>query len=319
MNVHEWPLTLFTVLAQMSVGAFITLGVIQVVGRRRFSTATIDRIAVPALYAIGPIMVAAFLASMFHLGNPLHAPNVLRGWSHSALSQEIIMGVGFAALGFLFTACQYFGWLKPAGRAALAVVTGVWGLFFIYVMARLYMLPTLPGWNHWTTPATFYLTAVTTGALGIAVALTSYHWLRDQPWLNRLMPRNQARDAREEDEIARLIPSALQWIGVVVITAVPLELVLLLVSAMRGDGPEPEFAFSPGAWTVRLVFLLVGAGLMGVYLLQQKQLLAGVPAGQAALAYRKVLVTVTASYVLITISAVLGRFIFYGGFNHVGL
>ena len=64
MNLHEWPLTLFTVFGQMAVGAFIVLGLIQVLGRRTHSTAVIDRVATPALYAIGPIMVAGFFAAV---------------------------------------------------------------------------------------------------------------------------------------------------------------------------------------------------------------------------------------------------------------
>ena len=34
MNVHELPMILFTVLSQMSVGAFVILGLVQVLGRR---------------------------------------------------------------------------------------------------------------------------------------------------------------------------------------------------------------------------------------------------------------------------------------------
>lgn len=55
MNTHEWPLTLFTVFGQMAVGAFLVLGAVQVLGRKKYSTAVIDRVADPALYAIGPI------------------------------------------------------------------------------------------------------------------------------------------------------------------------------------------------------------------------------------------------------------------------
>ncbi|WKD58812.1 dimethyl sulfoxide reductase anchor subunit family protein [Corynebacterium caspium] len=319
MNLHEWPLTLFTVLAQMSVGAFITLGIIQLAGRRKFSSAVVDRVADPALYAIGPIMICSFVASMFHLGNPLHAPNVLRGVGHSPLSQEIVMGMGFAALGFAFAACQYFGWLSPKLRSFLAILTAAWGVVFVYVMASLYMIITVPAWNNWTTPVSFYLTSLITGSLAIAVALTSYHWLGDKAWLNKLMPRNELHSAEEERDTALLIPQALQWIGVIVMVAVPLQLVVLLVSALRNDGPAAHFEFSPVAWVIRLVFLLVGAGLMVAYLLNQSSILRPVSDAANHAAYKRVLITVTSSYVLITISAILGRFIFYGGFNHVGL
>lgn len=309
MNLHEWPLTLFTLLAQMAVGAFIVLGLIQVIGRTKFNTSAIDRIADPALYAIGPIMICAFLASMFHLGNPLHAPNVLRGWSHSALSQEIIMGIGFAGLGFAFAACQYFGWLTPKWRSALAVLTAVWGLFFVYVMASLYMLPTIPAWNHWTTPAQFYITAFTTGALAMGVALSSYPFLKDSKLVNKLMPRNAVHSEEEERDVARIIPQALKWIGIIVVTLLPLELLVILFYYMRPEGSNPpQFEFNLTAFVIRLALLIIGALIMAFYLVFQAQ------SDQ-----KKTLIMVTTAYILITISGLLGRFIFYGGIDRVGI
>ena len=78
MNVHELPMILFTVLSQMSVGAFVILGLVQVLGRRKYSNTTIDRLADPALLAIGPALVLGLLASMLHMNDVTNTFNVIR-------------------------------------------------------------------------------------------------------------------------------------------------------------------------------------------------------------------------------------------------
>ena len=59
MNVHELPMIVFTILAQMSVGAFVVLGAIQVTARvrGRVSGEQLDRLTDPALYAVGVTLV----------------------------------------------------------------------------------------------------------------------------------------------------------------------------------------------------------------------------------------------------------------------
>ena len=66
MNTHELPMILFTVLSQMSVGAFVALGVVQILAVGRYPRSVIDRLADPALLAIGPTLVLGLIASMFH-------------------------------------------------------------------------------------------------------------------------------------------------------------------------------------------------------------------------------------------------------------
>lgn len=54
MNIHELPMIIFTVVAQMSIGAFWALGAIQVFGRyRKLTVSTIDRITDVGMYAVG--------------------------------------------------------------------------------------------------------------------------------------------------------------------------------------------------------------------------------------------------------------------------
>ena len=59
MDTQDTPLVIFTILAQLSVGAFVVNGVLHVLAGRKNGQAKIDKLSDPALYAIGPIMVVA--------------------------------------------------------------------------------------------------------------------------------------------------------------------------------------------------------------------------------------------------------------------
>ena len=320
MYLQEWPLALFTILSQMAVGAFIVLGLIQSIARLRYSGSVntevkkqaLERVSDSALYAIGPIMVAAFFAAFFHLGNPMNGFNVLRGVGHSPLAQEVVMGAGFAVLGFAFAACQWFHWGTPSWRFVLAIITALWGLVFVWSMARLCMLPTIPHWNHWTTPAQFYVTTFLTGALAIGTALAWFPKLRDKAWLNKLMPANrQPADMTTEhiDQVNTLVYKALKGIGVMAVLLLPVELFMIIFAYIRPESVNPAVFDVPTAWfVIRLILLIVGAGLMGLFL------------ARAKLEHMNFLLTlVMTSYILVTISEIIGRFIFYGGMDRIGI
>lgn len=321
MFLQEWPLTFFTILSQMAVGAFIILGFIQVTARRSVARAgdsaeaksqALERVSDAALYAIGPLMVAGFVAAFFHLGNPINGFNVLRGIGNSPLAQEVMMGAGFAVLGFAFAATQWFHWGSPKLRFGLAIITALWGLAFVWSMARLYMLPTIPHWNHWTTPAQFYVTTFLTGALAIGTALAWFPKLRNKAWLNKLMPANrQPADMTPEhvEHVNTLVQRALKGIGVAAVLLLPVGLFVIIFAYSRPESVNPAaFEFPTGWFVVRLVLLIIGAGLMGLFLARNKR------------EHMNLLLTlVMTSYILVTVSEVIGRFIFYGGMDRIGI
>ena len=58
--LHELPLVIFTIAAQMSAGSFIVLGLINLLGIG-VKQETMEKVTNPALYAIGPLMVLGFV------------------------------------------------------------------------------------------------------------------------------------------------------------------------------------------------------------------------------------------------------------------
>ena len=333
MNVHELPLILFTVLAQMSVGAFVALGVVQVLGRVRFGRAAVDALADPALYAIGPVLVLGLGASMLHLGNPFNALNTFRHLDSSWLSREIVFGIGFAGLGFLFAALQFLRWGSPALRQALAALTAVVGLGLVWVMAMVYAsLPTVPAWNTWATPAQFFLTTALLGALAVGAAFMGVTMWRRQGlarrvgWVQRLKPvrwllslrRVEEADGPHEVDPAQgrqLIQASLQWVAGASILLLGVELVVIVLQqrdlAADPGMPAASVAAYGTAWFLaRLVMLVLGAGLLGFTLYRL------VVSHRSALTVATV---ATAAFATVLASEIIGRSLFYDSMVRIGM
>ncbi len=173
MNVHELPMILFTVIGQMSVGAFWALGVIHVYAySKKMSPVTVDRITNAGLYAAGPLLVLGFVAAFFHLGDPVNALNTLRHVGSSWQSREIASGIFYGASGFVFAAAQWFGFFTRTIRQLLAGLTAVAGFLLVVTMAgTYYSVETIPAWHHPAVWVFFFASAILTGSLAVGVAL----------------------------------------------------------------------------------------------------------------------------------------------------
>ena len=148
MSIREWALITFTILAQMSVGAFLMLGVAHFFAARSAGVAEADRLSDRALLAIGPVLVLGLLASLFHLGNPLNAYRAVGNLQTSWLSREILSSVSFTLVGALFALMQWRKIGTYGVRTAVAGLAALLGLFLVYCMSRVYQLPTQPAWDN---------------------------------------------------------------------------------------------------------------------------------------------------------------------------
>lgn len=343
MNVHELPLILFTVLGQMSVGAFVVLGVVQVLGRLRFGRAAVDAIADPALYAIGPVLVLGLIGSMAHLGNPMNAINTLRHLDSSWLSREIVFGVGFAGLGFLFAVLQFFRWGSPLLRQVLAALTAIVGLGFVWVMSMVYAsLPTVPAWHRWTTPAQFFLTTLLLGTLAVGAAFMGVTMFRRQHLRERLHRIEESSMARRLQSWRRpapgggveaaadagagatsadpergqaLLETSLRWVAMASIVLLGIQLVVIVLqqTQMANDPGTPQAsveAYATGWFVARLVLLVLGAGLLGVALARL------ISAGRSMLTVATV---ATLALVTVLASELIGRSLFYDSMIRIGM
>ncbi|MCG3733566.1 dimethyl sulfoxide reductase anchor subunit family protein [Vibrio cincinnatiensis] len=169
MAWHEFPLVIFTVFAQTAVGAFLLVSLTLLFGR---PTKPQQSSMVKSLFFVWVLMGIGFAASTFHLGSPLRAFNAFNRVGHSWLSNEILTGSLFFALGGFFWLMSVLNLVSATLRKGLMVAAMVMGVVFMYAMSRLYMIETVPTWDTAYTPLSFVLTAVIGGSLVACALLT---------------------------------------------------------------------------------------------------------------------------------------------------
>ena len=148
----HWPLVVMTVLTQLSVGAFATLWLLQVLG----SATRLGAAAVIAL-SVGGL---ALSASTLHLGRPAHAYRAIRMWRRSWLSREVLLFSAFSGVAGLYAGALWFG---VPGSAWVGAATAMLGAAGVTATACIYRVPSRPAWN---TPFTLVQFALTGGVLG---------------------------------------------------------------------------------------------------------------------------------------------------------
>lgn len=307
MSVREWALITFTILAQMSVGSFVILGILHFLAARKSSVEAADRLSDRALLAIGPVLILGMLASFAHLGNPLNAPRAVVNLGASWLSREIFFGVLFAILGGVFALMQ---WRKIATfqlRQVIAWIAALVGLVLVYSMAMVYMLETQPVWNTFATPVIFFSATILLGALAVGAALVA----------------NYAYVMRKDPSCAEaqciLLRDAVRWISIVSIVVMGVELVVIpLHLAYLANSAVPEAVTSAGlmfgqfgaVFALRLALVFIGAGLFALFLYR----LALSPGQEKTLGN-----VVYGAFALVLVAEVMGRFLFYVTQVQVGL
>lgn len=160
----HWPLVFMTVLTQLSVGAFATIWLLQLLGgTTRLGAAALTSLVVGGL-ALG--------ASTLHLGRPIHAYRALRMWRRSWLSREVLLFGAFSGVATGYAASLWFGLSVSPLVGGLTVALGVAG---VYASGSIYRVASRPSWNTPYTVAQFLLTAgvlgpLFVGALGVGDA-----------------------------------------------------------------------------------------------------------------------------------------------------
>jgi anaerobic dimethyl sulfoxide reductase subunit C (anchor subunit) len=305
MFILPWPLIAFTILAQLSVGMFVVLGVVHFFAIRNYSSEEAERLSDYALLAIGPALVLGLLASLAHLGHPILAFLAVTNLKTSWLSWEILLGVLFAILGGVFALMQ---WRKIAPftvRNVIAWLAAIDGLALVYVMSRIYRQPTIPSWNTVLTTLSFYTTALLLGSLGVGAAFVgSYAYLK-------------RKNPDCEDNVCELLQRTIRGISVTAILLLGVEFVItplyiayLAYSSVTSVAAVVITQTYDVIFIVRLVLVFLGAGLLGVFLYRN------------TLSTERVRVMTYLTYsafILVLIAEVLGRFMFYASYINIGV
>jgi DMSO reductase anchor subunit/ferredoxin len=164
----HWPLVAMTVLTQLSVGAFVTIWLLQAMGKT-------TRLGVAALVSL---LVAglALGASTLHLGRPIYAYRALKMWKRSWLSREVLLFGCFSGVALLYAALL---WFHLPGSLAIGALTSVLGAAGITASACIYVVPARPAWNSKRTVAEFFLTGMLLGPmLAASLGIGDWRWLK---------------------------------------------------------------------------------------------------------------------------------------------
>jgi anaerobic dimethyl sulfoxide reductase subunit C len=290
----------------MSVGAMWVLGIAHYFAARKYGAEEADRLSDRALFGLVPVIALAFIASLLHLGNPFRAYRAVAHLGTSWLSAEIFFGVVFAVLAFAFAFLQ---WRKIGSlvlRNVVAWLAALDGLVLVYSMSHVYMLPTQPAWNLWTTPVSFFATTFLLGAMAMGAAfVANYAYLQ----------RKQAACA---DAQCTLMRESLRWLAVAAVLLVGVELVVLPISlavvAVGSTAGAASIQVMVGTYgwmlVLRVVLAFVGAGVLAIFV-YQNAMSAGQEKLLGNLAY--------ASFVVVLVAEVLGRILFYVAHVRVGV
>ena len=155
----HWPLIVMTVFTQLSVGAFTTIWLLQVLGTR-------NQLSMAALLSL-LVGAVALAASTLHLGRPIHAYRAVKMWRRSWLSREVALFTGFAGVAGIYAVAL---WLGAPGAPSLGAVTVLLGVGGVTASACIYRVPSRPAWHTPFTNVQFHLTAAVLGPLFVVAA-----------------------------------------------------------------------------------------------------------------------------------------------------
>jgi DMSO reductase anchor subunit len=194
---REWSLIIFNILGQMSVGAFLALGLAHFYAVRKAGLRHADLLSTRALIALGPILVLGMLAVFGHVGNPERVFNMLSNLDTSWLAREVAAYGVFLVLGGIFAVLQAISVfvpedklplpeglrkLLPTIRIVLAWLAALLGVLCVLSAAMIYFDPRLAtrqtGWAHIYTPIIFFVDMGMLGALALGTGFViNYLWI----------------------------------------------------------------------------------------------------------------------------------------------
>lgn len=277
---HEWPLMIFTVLGQCVAGGFIVMALALLNG---VDDRAQQKRVQWAMIVLWVLMGIGFIASILHLGSPLRAFNSLNRIGASALSNEIASGSVFFAVGGFWWLITVMGKMPAALGKLWMILTMVLGVFFVWMMCRVYLIDTVPTWYSVYTPLSFFLT------MFIGGPLLGYLLLRTAGvtgWGMRLLP---------------VITLAGLIVSTVVVLLQGMELATIQSSIQQASALIPQYG-TLMSW--RLALLVVALVCWIVPQLKGRQPNVGL---------------LTLAFVLVVAGELIGRGVFYGLHMTVGM
>jgi anaerobic dimethyl sulfoxide reductase subunit C (anchor subunit) len=157
-------LLFFTFIGQTAIGMILVREVLVFEG----SLLRHGKIGKKSQYVITFLLIISLFIAFMHLHNPLRAVYALNNVASSPLSMEIgslsallVTSISLSYLTYRDISTRFSGLLSSMSVLFAAV--------FLVTMIMVYYLPSVPAWNSPATPTSFIFTAVSSGAMLIAL------------------------------------------------------------------------------------------------------------------------------------------------------
>ncbi len=147
MNLREWALPVYTILTQLATGSLLCLWLIRSFYRSRIPGDQIDKIFRNPLLILFSTVVFGVIGAHFHLSRPIFSLFAVLNVKTSWLSREIVFTI---LLFLLLGALVAIHWYLPGYhrlKTTLGWGTVLAGLVTVYCMSQIYLLPTQKTWD----------------------------------------------------------------------------------------------------------------------------------------------------------------------------
>lgn len=166
--MHEFPLVIFTLFMQASVGCLLVTLVCYfrvLEGGNNLQSVQFIKLPILASFVLGCV---GLLGSLFHMGNPLHMFYTMLHVSTSWMSREVWATAIYMALSFFSVALLL---LKQKANALLLLLSALAGIIYMYAMSALYANTLFNLWNGLFTYASFFGAVLLVGGVVAALLL----------------------------------------------------------------------------------------------------------------------------------------------------
>jgi len=252
--MSEWPLVIFTIFMQLSIGCVVMAWFYQQVATSGLSDNELPYIVRPPIMMAFFFGLVAIVASFFYLGRPLNSIYAMANFANSWLSREVVFTALFmlllliSILFILLRGYVSFGWVA---------VTAIIGLIDIYMMSATYDDSLFTLWNGWQTYAVFYGSSLLMGSVLSALFM---------------LPKLEEFDTDNESLARTLFNMVL--LGFLLVTVATVTMFFFASPGMPLSTKFNAQVFPPGMiilTVIRYVLLVLGLFMIGNVLVRPKE------------------------------------------------
>ena len=176
--MHEWPLIIFTLLVQGSVGLTVFTAIAMMSASRTLNVKQKQSAGLPAMLAAFITGALGLMASTAHLGYPLNAFHALTHIGSSWLSREIVFASLYLAVLGLATLIALF---KKRVIPFMLLIASLLGIIDSFCMSAIYVHAWVVTWMHFNTYVMFFGSTLSLGAVAALWAFANASRLQAQP------------------------------------------------------------------------------------------------------------------------------------------